>query len=101
MEKKTRSHTKVQELQQAQTRRPGTAPPTGGAATLNAPPGLSISAFRRVMGDNPYPPEQLEKVKLGIIKFLGGDLFKENEVVCHYIIGAADTRHRYGECLIQ
>lgn len=47
------------------------------------------------MGDNPYQPEQLEKVKLGVIKFLGADLFPESGVICHYIIGAADTRHRF------
>ena len=46
------------------------------------------------MGDNPYSPEALEKTKLGIIKLLGSDLFPEQDIVCHYIIGAADTRHR-------
>ena len=46
------------------------------------------------MGENSYTPELLEKVKLGIIKFLGSDLFPEQDIVCHYIIGAADTRHR-------
>jgi proteasome component ECM29 len=50
------------------------------------------------MGDNPYQPEQLEKVKLGVIRFLGADLFPESDVVCHYIIGAADTRHRLVHC---
>ncbi|WAR24119.1 ECM29-like protein [Mya arenaria] len=87
------SHAKIAELQQAQTRRPATAPANNTPNPI-APPGLSITSFRRVMGDNPYQPEQLEKVKLGIVKFLGGDLFTEKDVVCHYIVGAADTRHR-------
>ncbi|WAR24092.1 ECM29-like protein [Mya arenaria] len=87
------SHAKIAELQQAQTRRPATAPASNTPNPI-APPGLSITSFRRVMGDNPYQPEQLEKVKLGIVKFLGGDLFTEKDVVCHYIVGAADTRHR-------
>ncbi|XP_052776475.1 LOW QUALITY PROTEIN: proteasome adapter and scaffold protein ECM29-like [Mya arenaria] len=86
------SHAKIAELQQAQTRRPATAPASNTPNPI-APPGLSITSFRRVMGDNPYQPEQLEKVKLGIVKFLGGDLFTEKDVVCHYIVGAADTRH--------
>lgn len=89
-----RSHTKIAELQAAQTRRPATAPAGDSSSAPTAPPGLSIAAFRRVMGDNPYQPEQLEKVKLGIIKFLGSDIFPEIDVVGHYIIGAADTRHR-------
>ena len=79
---------------QAQPRRPATAPPTD-TGPVTAPPGLSVASFRRVMGDNPYIPETLEKVKLGIIKFLRSDLFPEEDVVCLYIIGAADTRHRY------
>ena len=93
----SRSHTKIAELQQAQARRPATASPSADSTPPSSPPGLSISSFRRVMGDNPYEHEQLEKVKLGIVKFLGADLFKETEVVCHYIIGSADTRHRYLE----
>lgn len=87
------SHTKIAELQQAAARKPSTASTGEPSAPPVAPPGLSISSFKRVMGENPYEPEQLEKVKLGIIKFLGSDIFPENDVVCHYIIGAADTRH--------
>ncbi|XP_053393707.1 proteasome adapter and scaffold protein ECM29-like [Mercenaria mercenaria] len=87
------SHTKIADLQSAQARRPATAPAGESTPQPTAPPGLSVSAFRRVMGDNPYQPEQLEKVKLCIIRFLGADMFTEADVVCHYIIGAADTRH--------
>ncbi|KAL4235658.1 hypothetical protein ACF0H5_004053 [Mactra antiquata] len=87
------SHAKVAELKSTQTRRPASAPAGNNAPGPTAPPALSISSFLRIMGDNPYEPEQLEKVKLGVIKFLGSDIFPENDVVCHYIIGAADTRH--------
>ncbi|KAK3091483.1 hypothetical protein FSP39_020174, partial [Pinctada imbricata] len=80
----------------SQSQRPSTAP-VGGAspatATFVPPPAMNEYAFRRVTGDNPLAPEDLEKAKIGIIKFLGADLFKEEEVVCHYVIAAADTRH--------
>lgn len=67
------------------------APPTPVTST---PPGLSNYTFRRVTGDNALPPEGLEKAKIGVLKFLGGGILAEEDVICHYIIAAADTRHR-------
>lgn len=66
------------------------APPTPVTST---PPGLSNYTFRRVTGDNALPPEGLEKAKIGVLKFLGGGILAEEDVICHYIIAAADTRH--------
>ncbi|CAI9736898.1 adapter and scaffold ECM29-like [Octopus vulgaris] len=57
------------------------------------PPGMSEQSLKRVTGDNPLKPEELEKCKLGILNFLGSGIFPDEKVVCHYIIGAADTRH--------
>lgn len=71
----------------APARNPATAPP------LVVPPGMSEQSLKRVTGDNPLKPEELEKCKLGILNFLGGGIFPDDNVVCHYVIAAADTRH--------
>ncbi len=55
---------------------------------------MSEQSLKRVTGDNPLKPEELEKCKLGILNFLGAGIFPDDHVVCHYIIAAADTRHR-------
>ncbi|KAH9523696.1 hypothetical protein Btru_040672 [Bulinus truncatus] len=57
------------------------------------PPGLSQTAFRRVIGDNPMVPEELEKAKLSIITFLASGVLHEAETVCHFVVAASDTRH--------
>jgi hypothetical protein len=31
--------------------------------------------------------------KLGILNFLGADVFREEDILCHYIIAFSDTRH--------
>ena len=64
-------------------------PGTGGAL----PPGMSKASFARVTGSNPLSPEALEKTKLSVLKFIGMELFEEEEVVVHYVVGASDTRH--------
>lgn len=76
-----------------QTSRPASAP-AGNSPKPASPPGLSEYSLRRVTGDMPPSAEALEKTKLGIIKFLGAELFPENLVICHYIIASSDTRHR-------
>ena len=57
------------------------------------PPGLSKSAFKRITGGSPLSPEALEKTKSSVLKFIGMELFEEEEVVVHYVIGSSDTRH--------
>ena len=64
-------------------------PGTGGSL----PPGMSKMSFKRITGDNPLSPEALEKTKLSVLKFIGMELFAEEEVVIHYVIGSSDTRH--------
>ncbi|XP_015114658.1 proteasome adapter and scaffold protein ECM29 [Diachasma alloeum] len=56
------------------------------------PPGLSEYSFKRVIGETPPLPEQLEQVKLGIVKFLASGFFPESDILIHLIVAAADTR---------
>lgn len=58
------------------------------------PPGMSEKALKRVLGDSPLSPENLEKAKLGILNFLSSEVLSEGEAVCHYVIASSDTRHR-------
>lgn len=59
---------------------------------FTVPPGLSDYAFKRVIGENPPTAEQLEQIKLGIVKFLVGGFFPEADILIHLIVAAADTR---------
>ncbi|KAL3868785.1 hypothetical protein ACJMK2_041546 [Sinanodonta woodiana] len=79
--------------QPVQADKSSTAPSGGSTSTLQIPPGFSEQTFRRVTGDAPIDPDQLEKSKLGILKFLRADLFPEQDIVCHYVIATSDTRH--------
>ena len=58
------------------------------------PPGLSPTALKRLTGDSPLMPEELEKAKLSIINFLGSGVVPEEEAVCHFVVASSDTRHR-------
>ena len=62
------------------------------------PPGMSEKALKRVLGDSPLSPENLEKAKLGILNFLSSEVLSEGAVVCHYVIASSDTRHRSVKC---
>ena len=57
------------------------------------PPAMSESSLKNVTGDNPPSAEELEKIKLSVIKIIGAGVFPEVDTVCHLIIGTADTRH--------
>ncbi|XP_074640240.1 proteasome adapter and scaffold protein ECM29-like [Tubulanus polymorphus] len=71
--------------------RPQTAP---ASSTGSGPPaGLSEQAYKRLISDGIPTAEQIEEAKLGIVKFLGADLFPELEVFVHLIIASSDTRH--------
>lgn len=61
--------------------------------SIPPPPGLSQSSFRRLTAENPMLPEELEKVKLSIITFLGSGVLEEAETVCHFVVASSDTRH--------
>uniref|UniRef100_A0A5F8GWR6 Ecm29 proteasome adaptor and scaffold n=1 Tax=Monodelphis domestica TaxID=13616 RepID=A0A5F8GWR6_MONDO len=57
------------------------------------PPGMSFYAAKRVIGDSPWTPEQLEQCKLGIVKFIEAEQVPELEAVIHLVIASSDTRH--------
>ncbi|XP_012878678.1 PREDICTED: proteasome-associated protein ECM29 homolog [Dipodomys ordii] len=65
----------------------------GGSGIPQPPPGMSFYAAKRVIGDNPWTPEQLEQCKLGIVKFLEAEQVPELEAVLHLVIASSDTRH--------
>ncbi|XP_046388790.1 proteasome adapter and scaffold protein ECM29-like [Ischnura elegans] len=65
-------------------------PPTPPSS--NAPPGMSEYSFKRVTGENMLSPEDLEKTKLGIVKFLSSGVFPEKDILIHLIVAVADTR---------
>lgn len=47
---------------------------------------------RITSGEVPMTPERLEQTKLGIVKFLGTGVLSNDDIICHLIIAAADTR---------
>ncbi|XP_056662569.1 proteasome adapter and scaffold protein ECM29 isoform X3 [Monodelphis domestica] len=65
----------------------------GGSGIPQPPPGMSFYAAKRVIGDSPWTPEQLEQCKLGIVKFIEAEQVPELEAVIHLVIASSDTRH--------
>ncbi|XP_071525915.1 proteasome adapter and scaffold protein ECM29 [Panulirus ornatus] len=65
----------------------GDGPPVPGV-----PAGMSIHSFKRVIGDTAPKPEDLEKLKVSIIKFLSSEVLPPSSVVLQLLVGAADTR---------
>lgn len=68
--------------------------PSDPNETIKVPAGLSEASWKRVAGDELVKPEQLEKNKVGLVKFLGSGLMPEKDVAMHLLIAMADTRHR-------
>ncbi|XP_065156025.1 proteasome adapter and scaffold protein ECM29-like [Atheta coriaria] len=62
------------------------------APALSIPPGMSEYSFKRVTTDYALKPEELEQIKLGIVKFLAYEIFPNEEVLLHLIVAASDTR---------
>uniref|UniRef100_A0A8C8RHE2 Ecm29 proteasome adaptor and scaffold n=1 Tax=Pelusios castaneus TaxID=367368 RepID=A0A8C8RHE2_9SAUR len=65
----------------------------GSSGIPQPPPGMSFYAAKRVIGDSPWTPEQLEQCKLGIVKFIEAEQVSELEAVIHLVIASSDTRH--------
>uniref|UniRef100_A0A673KGE2 Proteasome-associated protein ECM29 homolog n=1 Tax=Sinocyclocheilus rhinocerous TaxID=307959 RepID=A0A673KGE2_9TELE len=57
------------------------------------PPGMSVYAVKRVIGEAQWSPEQLEQCKLGIVKFIEAEQVPEVETVIHLVVASSDTRH--------
>lgn len=54
---------------------------------------MSEYTYKRVMAENPLKPEELEKVKVGIVKFLAGGVYSDADILLQLIVAAADTRY--------
>ncbi|MGH0136109.1 UNVERIFIED_CONTAM: hypothetical protein FKN15_008319 [Acipenser sinensis] len=65
----------------------------GGVGIPQPPPGMSFYAAKRIIGETPWTPEQLEQCKLGIVKFIKAEQVPEVEAVVHLVIASSDTRH--------
>ncbi|XP_063151047.1 proteasome adapter and scaffold protein ECM29 [Candoia aspera] len=66
---------------------------SGGSGIPQPPPGMSFYSAKRVIGDSPWTPEQLEQCKLGIVKFIEAEQVPDVEAVIHLVIASSDTRH--------
>ncbi|KAM9398683.1 proteasome adapter and scaffold protein ECM29 [Salvelinus alpinus] len=80
--------------------RPAPSSPQGSAGAAAAgqglpqpPPGMSVYAAKRVIGEAQWSPEQLEQCKLGIVKFIEAEQVPEVETVIHLVVASSDTRH--------
>ncbi|XP_041951493.1 proteasome adapter and scaffold protein ECM29 [Alosa sapidissima] len=65
----------------------------GGQGLPQPPPGMSVYAVKRVIGEAQWSPEQLEQCKLGIVKFIEAGQVCEVETVIHLVVASSDTRH--------
>ncbi|EDV23342.1 uncharacterized protein TRIADDRAFT_57860 [Trichoplax adhaerens] len=61
-------------------------------AKLEGAPCLSAASIKRIIPEGGINPDQLEKMKLGILKFLATDLFTETAIAPHLIIASGDAR---------
>nr|XP_015809709.2 proteasome adapter and scaffold protein ECM29 [Nothobranchius furzeri] len=57
------------------------------------PPGMSVYAVKRVIGEAQWNAEQLEQCKLGIVRFIEAKQVPEVETVVHLVVASSDTRH--------
>uniref|UniRef100_A0A3Q2NUZ8 Ecm29 proteasome adaptor and scaffold n=1 Tax=Fundulus heteroclitus TaxID=8078 RepID=A0A3Q2NUZ8_FUNHE len=65
----------------------------GGQGLPQPPPGMSVFAAKRVIGEAQWSSEQLEQCKLGIVKFIEAKQAPEVETVVHLVVASSDTRH--------
>ncbi|XP_029706065.1 proteasome adapter and scaffold protein ECM29 isoform X1 [Takifugu rubripes] len=64
-----------------------------GQGLPQPPPGMSVYAVKRVIGEAQWSAEQLEQCKLGIVKFIEAKQVPEVETVVHLVMASSDTRH--------
>ncbi|KAM9769134.1 proteasome adapter and scaffold protein ECM29 [Menidia menidia] len=64
-----------------------------GQGLPQPPPGMSVYAVKRVIGEAQWNAEQLEQCKLGIVKFIEAKQVPEVETVVHLVVASSDTRH--------
>ncbi|CAL4121852.1 unnamed protein product, partial [Meganyctiphanes norvegica] len=63
-----------------------------GMPVPGVPACMSIAGFKRVCGEKPLKSEQLEKLKVSVVKFLSSEVLPPSSVVLQLIVAAADTR---------
>ncbi|CAH1974017.1 unnamed protein product [Acanthoscelides obtectus] len=61
-------------------------------SSLSIPPCMSEASYKRVTTGNPLKPDELEEIKLGIVKFIGHGVFANEDILPHLIIAGSDTR---------
>ncbi|CAG0913472.1 unnamed protein product [Notodromas monacha] len=71
----------------------GAASPMSKPGAIVAPMGMNEYGFKRITGDQPITAEELEMMKIGIIRFTASGAFEEDLILCHLIVGCADTRY--------
>lgn len=54
---------------------------------------MSEAVWRRVAGETPYKADDLERMKVNVVKFLGHGFLEAVEVAIHLVVAAADSRH--------
>ncbi|XP_064476674.1 proteasome adapter and scaffold protein ECM29-like [Ornithodoros turicata] len=76
--------------------KPAQVTPEGGAASdapRQAPAGLSELAVKRLLGETQFSPEELEKTKLGAVRFVASGVYPVSSILPHLLVASADTRH--------
>lgn len=59
---------------------------------FGVPAGMSMSSYVRARGENPLKPEQLEKLKLLVLKFLDTQVLPASSMALAVMIASSDTR---------
>ncbi|CAG9821950.1 unnamed protein product [Phaedon cochleariae] len=62
------------------------------AVSLPVPSCMSETSYKRVTTNNLLKPEDLEEIKLGIVKFLAHGVFSNEDILIHLVVAASDTR---------
>ncbi|RZF49156.1 hypothetical protein LSTR_LSTR008442 [Laodelphax striatellus] len=58
--------------------------------TFEAPPGLSVYALKRIVGNLDFEKVPLEKVKQSALKCVTSGMYKPEEILCHLVASSAD-----------
>lgn len=53
---------------------------------------MSITSFKRVCGESPWKPEELENIKVAIVRFLSSEVLPSSSVALPLIVASSDTR---------
>ncbi|XP_053680548.1 proteasome-associated protein ECM29 homolog [Anopheles nili] len=65
--------------------------PYGTLPDSDVPLGMSVYSFKRVTS-KPPKAEELEQLKKGIVRFICGGIFPDQEILAHLVVASADTR---------